>query len=1056
MEVIKRNGDREKVYFDKITTRISNLCYGLDPNYVNPIKIAQETINGVYDGITTQQLDLLSADICASKLHHHPDMNTLASRIVISNLHKQTDSSYLNVVKKLHSLGRLSDNFYNFVLENESEIQSYFDYSRDFLFDFFGFKTLERSYLLKEAKNIVERPQHMWMRVAIQIHGLHPFKSNLKKLKETYDYLSNLYFTHATPTLFNAGTNRTQLASCYLFNCSDNIEHIFKVISDIAQISKWAGGIGLNLSNIRSKGSIIRGTGGKSEGIIPLCKTLESVGRYINQGGKRNGSIAVYLEPWHSDIFDFCELRKNVGDENLRARDLFLALWVPDLFMERVKNNEVWSLMCPSTCPGLNNIYGEEFEKVYLTYEKEGKFTRQVKATELWKVILESQLETGMPYFLFKDSINRKSNQKNIGVITNSNLCVAPETQILTDKGYFQIKTLENQQINVWNGEEFSKVTILKTGENQKLLKVKFSNGMTLRCTPYHKFRVQQGDDILEVEAKDLKENMQLIDYKLPVINTVIEGQELICSIPLNSSIETKISWLRSNMTVNISKNGFIYDDEIVFCNMNKEYIHTLFLFFSSLGLFSKIKSSKLSNGDKLHFLYIKNSELAKLQKYGLSSETFNYISKPKKHIIRVKSIKDKGELSDTYCFNEPKKHQGIFNGILTMNCSEIVEYCSEDETSVCTLGSICLQKFVINKKFDYALLGKIARIATRNLNNVIDINFYPIPETKNSNIKHRPIGLGVQGLADTYFKMDIPFDSEEARKVNKKIFETIYYHALSESNEIAKERGAYSTFKGSPFSEGMLQWHLWGLKESDMDPEFNYDWYSLIESIKEHGVSNSLITTVMPTASTSIIMNQTECIEPITSNIYVRKTLAGEYTVVNKYLMNDLIELGLWSKELYEELLYFNGSVSKIKEIPQHIKNKYKTAFEISQKEIIQQSLDRGPFIDQTQSLNQFQAIPDASKLTSAHFYGWKNGIKTGLYYLRTQPAVDPIKFGLDQTSVIRIENKYDTRNQDKNQDINQAITQVNESKEVEPEIKVCRRRQKGESIEGCDMCSG
>lgn len=1052
MEVIKRNGQREKVFFDKITTRISNLCYGLDAKYVNPIKIAQETINGIYDGITTQQLDLLSADICASKLHHHPDMNTLASRIVISNLQKQTDSNYLAVVKRLHSSGRLSDKFYNFVTENESEIQSYFDYSRDFLFDFFGFKTLERSYLLKENKNIVERPQHMWMRVAIQIHGLHPSKSNLKKLKETYEYLSNLYFTHATPTLFNSGTNRTQLASCYLFNCSDNIEHIFKVISDIAQISKWAGGIGLNLSNIRSKGSTIRGTGGKSEGIIPLCKTLESVGRYINQGGKRNGSIAVYLEPSHPDIFDFCELRKNVGDENLRARDLFLALWVPDLFMERVKNNEVWSLMCPDTCPGLNGVYGEEYEKLYLTYEKEGRFTRQVKATDLWKVILESQLETGMPYFLFKDNINKKSNQKNIGVITNSNLCVAPETKILTDKGYFDIAILEHQEVNVWNGEEYSKVTVRKTGENQQMLKVKFSNGISLRCTPYHKFSIQGEGEVLEVEAKDLKENMRIIEYKLPVINTLIEKDEESSFVPLNRSIEYKIKWLENA----INFLGHVSSDKYIeFIHSKKELIRRFYLFFSTFGIFSKIKKCKsVDNSNTEYSLYVKITDLLSLKKYGLKTELNTSVNEAKKHIIRVKSVRESSN-SDTYCFNEPKKHRGIFNGILTMNCSEIVEYCSEEETSVCNLASICLQKFVINNKFDYALLGKIARIATRNLNNVIDINFYPIPETKTSNVKHRPIGLGVQGLADTYFKLNIPFDSEEARKANRKIFETIYYHSLSESNEIAKERGAYSTFQGSPFSEGLLQWHLWGLKESDMDSELNYDWYSLIESIKEHGVSNSLITTVMPTASTSIIMNQTECIEPITSNIYVRKTLAGEYTIVNKYLMNDLIELGLWNTELYEELLYFNGSVSKIKEIPQYIKNKYKTAFEISQKEIIQQSLDRGPFIDQTQSLNQFQAIPDGSKLTSAHFYGWKNGIKTGLYYLRTQPAVDPIKFGLDQTSINRIQRKYGTIegvNEGGIEGINKNVIEQSE----EESVKVCVRRRKGESIEGCDMCSG
>jgi len=754
MQVTKRNGEKQRVSFDKITKRISDLCHGLE--HVDPIVIAKETINSLYDGISTKELDVLSADICATKAHHFPDYNQLGGRILSSNIIKSTPQTYKEVVEKLKD--RLSDDFYDFFMKHHETIETFFEYSRDLLFDYFAIKTLERSYLFRVDDVIIERPQYMWMRVAIQIHGCVPAADDekLRNIKETYDLLSNLYFTHATPTLFNSGTKRPQLSSCFLYSSEDNIESIFKTISDTAKISKWAGGIGMSLSNIRAKGSRIRGTNGKSEGIVPLCKTLETVGRYINQGGKRQGSIAIYLEPWHSDIFSFVELRKNTGDENLRARDLFLGLWVCDLFMKRVENDDVWSLMCPDECPGLVDAYGEEFETLYIRYEAEKKYKRQIHARELWNHILENQIETGMPYMSFKDHVNTRNMQSHIGTIRNSNLC------------------------------------------NE------------------------------------------------------------IC----------------------------------------------------------------------------------------LVSDSNNY--------------------------------------------------------AVCNLASICLPRFVTHNEFDFTMLEKIAGVITKNLNNVIDVNFYPTPETRKTNFENRPIGIGVQGLADVYCMLGLPFGSDQARALNKRIFETIYYGSVKQSIELAKRDGPYGSYKNSPHSHGMLQFHLWDVDRPKT--ELTMDWETVLRDMARYGMRNSLLTALMPTASTSQIMGNNECFEPFTSNIYLRKTLAGEFTVVNHHLIKDLIRMNLWKKEVYEEMLYDNGSIQKIKSIPQRIKDIYKTAYELKVTDLLKQAVDRSPFIDHTQSMNLFMEKVSFKVLNSSHFYSWKNGLKTGMYYLRTQLAVDPIKFGLDPLSVQRI----------------------------------------------------
>lgn len=761
MQVIKRNGQKEGVSFDKITKRISDLCYGL--NHVDPIIIAKDTINALYDLMPTEKLDILSADICASKAHHFPDYNKLGGRILASNISKHASDDYLQAVTTMHNRSILSDRFFEFVSENASVLQSYFDYSRDYLFDYFAIKTLERSYLFRVDDKIVERPQHMWMRVAIQIHGCCDagnlsLDEKLKKVKETYDHLSELYFTHATPTLFNSGTPRPQLSSCFLYSSADNIDTIFKTISDTAKISKWAGGIGMSLSNIRAKGSMIRGTNGKSEGIIPLCKVLESVGRYINQGGKRQGSVAIYLEPWHADIYSFIDLRKNTGDENLRARDLFLGLWIPDLFMKRVQDDEDWSLMCPDECQNLVDTYGDDFEKLYLQYEAEKRFKKQVRARDLWDCITDSQIETGMPYMAYKDNVNRKNMQSQLGVIRNSNLC---------------------------------------------------------------------------------------------------------CEIAL---------------------------------------------------------------------------------------------------------------------------------------------YSNDTNYSVCNLASICLPKFVDKEKksFDFSKLSDVSGMITYNLNNVIDVNFYPVPETEKTNSQNRPIGIGIQGLADVYCMLEIPFGSEEARELNKQIFETIYYGAVKESIQLAKRDGSYQSIENSPHSKGLLQYHLWKWNEtSGYDKE---KWQPIEDDLKRYGIRNSMLTALMPTASTSQIMGNNECFEPFTTNIYVRKTLAGEFTVVNHYLINDLIKRNLWTTEIYEELLHDNGSVQRIFGIPDDIKKIYKTAYELKVTDILNQAIDRSPFIDHMQSMNLFMEKVNPKILNSSHFYAWKNGLKTGMYYLRTQPSVDPIKFGLDALSIARI----------------------------------------------------
>ena len=1111
MRVVKRDGRHEKISFDKILKRIETLCETLKLDRIDAVEVTKDTINGLFDGITTEEIDHYAAVNCAEKIRDDPQYDKLASSLCISRLHKMTSKNFMDITNKLlnyeDKFGKnnplITKQYYDFVEKNIDIIQATLDYHKDYDFDYFGYKTLERAYLhrtkldsvntenkknkknvKREIKcgNIIERPQHLLMRVAIALN-----LDNINDALETYDGLSKRYFIFGSPTLYNAGSKWQQLSSCFLLKMADNIEHIYDTIKEVALISKRAGGIGISMSDIRASGSLIRGTNGTSNGPVPFIQELNWTGRAVNQGGRRNGAIAIYLEPWHADIFHFCELRSNKGKEEERARDIFLALWIPNLFMKRVEQDGMWSLMCPDECPGLTKTYGNEFEELYCKYEKEKRFKKQIRAMDLWFHILSAQIENGMPYMLFKDNINQQSNHQNLGVIQSSNLCVSGDTYILTQKGQLQIKNLVNQNINIWNGKEWSNTNIMKTGTNKKLIKIKFSNGTYLKCTPEHKFYIMNNNDTIMIQANQLKINDKLIQHELPIINfnnynyidnelkypytqgffSNNDGKTSISDIkyhkgylygentkllsyfdyvtysednieefcyellfhndmnknknfvPINYPIKNKLKWFEGYCDAN----NLIFDNEnlLISCYNDKEFLLKIRLMLQTMGCDSKIccnskiKNIKFYNKSNYHLLILAN-DLNKLSKLGFSPNKLKFtINHPKQKLkfIKIVGIKKLEIKEDTFCFTENKRHMGIFNGILTGQCSEIVEYTAPDEIAVCNLSSICLPKFVEKNAngvlfFNFDKLLYVAGLVTLNLNKVIDINYYPVKNAKKSNIKHRPIGIGVQGLSDVFCMFDISYDSDEARILNRKIFETIYFGSLKKSMELAKKDGAYETFwfnGGCPFSKGKLQFHLWNLDESDL--LMGFDWTTLINDIIKHGTRNSLLTTVMPTATTSQINGNTEACEPITTNVYTRSTLAGEFTIINKYLIEKLISLNLWNKEIRDELLYDRGSIQSIECIPNSIKAVYKTAFELKNKPIVLQAIERGPFIDQSQSLNLFCKIPDFEMLTSSHFYTWKNKLKTGLYYLRTQPAVDPMEFGLDIETIIQIEKK-------------------------------------------------
>ena len=1110
MRVVKRGGKLEDLSFDKILNRIRKLGQevGIQINYQS---LVMKVIDQLYDEISTTKIDELVAQQCAVMTTNHPDYAILAGRIVVSNHQKNTDSVFSNVMKELYEFKNLhginkpliSETFWLFVQSNEKIINSIIDYNRDYLIDYFGFKTLEKAYLFKVRNKIIERPQHMWMRVAIGIHGnTQPENQEkcIKLIKETYDLMSQKYFTHATPTLFNAGTPKQQLSSCYLLAMEDDsLDGIYNTLKECAVISKYAGGIGLHVHNIRAKGSYIQGTNGVSNGLVPMLRVFNNTARFVDQGGgKRNGSFAVYLEPWHADIEDFLEMRKNHGDEETKARDLFYALWVSNLFMERVKNNQKWSLMCPNECPGLSDVYGEQFVELYQKYESEGKFRKSMNARDLWFKVLDAQMETGTPYILYKDACNQKSNQQNLGTIKSSNLCVAPETLILTDKGHIEIQNLMDQNVNVWNGEEWSLVTVKKTGEEQELIDVYTDDGSKLTCTPYHKFYIQNSDSIEKVEAKDLNPNDKIIKCEYPVIdgcdtmsyaythgffsgdktyeNKIDENLKkinILLLVDLNEkfdvpsylcTLDDKLNWFAGYCDAcgYISRNG--ENEQLHVTSINKELLKNIKLLLQTCGINPKIKLSQntteesyLPDGKSgykyfdvikpIYKLSITSYDLYNLHKLGFNP-TKLVISgintlRHAKQFIKILKIKNNNRIDDTYCFTEPKRHMGIFNGILTGQCTEIIEYSDDTESAVCNLASIALPSFVNQetKQFDYNKLHEVTKVVTNNLNKVIDINFYPTEKTKKGNFRNRPIGLGVQGLADTFILMDIAFYSEEAKEVNKLIFETIYHASLERSNELSivqtnliknimdnnntnrsellklvteyeynvLERsntnllGAYSTFEGSPASKGILQFDMWSV----VPTQARYDWSKLKESIKQYGLRNSLLVAPMPTASTSQILGFNECFEPITSNLYSRRTLAGEFVVINKYLMKELINLGYWNEEIKNNIIANQGSIQQLTILSERIRNKYKIVWEIPMKHIIDMSADRGAFICQSQSLNLWIEEPTYNTLTSMHFYSWKKGLKTGMYYLRRKAKHQAQQFTIEPEYKDRTEEK-------------------------------------------------
>lgn len=1548
MRVIKRDGKLVDIAFDKILNRIKKI--GLEVNIqINYSSLAMKVIDQLYDKISTTKIDELTAEQCAGMSTQHPDYGILAGRIVVSNHHKNTSSSFSDVISKLYLNNDtngihspiVSHNLANTVSAHSVEFDEIINYDRDYLIDYFGFKTLERSYLFKINNVIVERPQHMWLRVAIGIHG-----DDLDLVKETYHLMSQKYFTHATPTLFNAGTLKPQLSSCFLLGMEeDSLDGIYNTLHDCANISKWAGGVGLHIHNVRANNSIIRGTNGKSTGIVPMLRVFNDTARFINQcftpdtwvyskqgpkqmkdivanidelithdgtfkkvngvvknhinkeileiratntlfpvkvtmehqlyliknqkkitiyssikkklesglikpdfynaselteddivgfpiptyvkdndindldyykfygmmlgdghicrnrneggitlnnitkndlivfvkqylnnknihfwesshpgctsikwtcweslqltrdmlyddnndkyiidsflhlpinktlkivegllrtdgsnlkelmfcntslklimqmrylflrlgiltsgnvknyigsshttihgrtitnkkisyslripkhpnlssiihfnkpgiffkyfewngilwgrirsinkinyegdvydfnmidnhnyltdmglvhnSGKRNGSFAIYLEPWHADIVEFLDLKKNQGDEELRSRDLFYALWVPDLFMKRIKENGKWSLFCPNECPNLSDVYGEKFEELYMKYESSPHLIRKtINARDLWFKILDSQMETGTPYLLYKDAANNKSNQKNLGTIKSSNLCVAPETKILTNSGYYEIKSLVNQKVNIWNGDDFSEVTILKTGENQELIEIETSDGCILHCTPYHKFYIQTKYNsskisksnpnihITIVEAQNLKENDKLVKCDYPIIdgiedfkyaythgffcgdgtynqnqcekekqcnNVDLQGHsyckrhidfmndENICDfpkqtsdtnikcygmsyikkpivslygekkqllqyldyrsvgnedatgrlnvrlqldinekfdVPFNASIQNKLEWFSGYCDADgcITKNGT--NEALHITCINKDFLMKTKLMLQTCGINPKVKLMRdkrkqmLPDSNKIlkeydckaiYRLLISSYDLQKIVEIGFSPKRLkinnNMPNRDARKFITIKKVSNNGRIDDTYCFNEPKKHSGIFNGMITSQCAEILEYSDDKESSVCNLASIALPAFVNqNKKsFDYEHLHRVTKVVTSNLNKIIDINFYPTTKTRRSNLLHRPIGIGVQGLADVFIMMDVAFHSEIAKEINKLIFETMYHAALERSNELAKERhldmimirtyisnnidfstlepdeyvdvsnlptelknrtpivkeitdlnldhaGAYSSFEKSPASEGILQFDLWNVTPSE-----RYDWSILKSSIIANGLRNSLLIAAMPTASTSQILGYNECFEPITSNIYSRRTLAGEFVVVNKYLMRELIDLGLWNDKIKNNIIANKGSIQQLIDLPEHIRNKYKIVWEIPMKHLIDMSADRGAFVCQSQSLNLWLEDPNYNTLTSMHFYSWKKGLKTGIYYLRRKAKHQAQQFTIE-----------------------------------------------------------
>lgn len=1010
MKVIKRNGEAEDVSFDKITRRIKFLLYGgLDKN-IDPVLISKEVIDRIHDGITTTKLDEIAAEICVTKTMTHPDFGVLAARIAINNYQKNTPNSFLEVMSRLRNnedengapWPLIGEEYFQVCRKYAGEIESKLVHGRDYLIDYFGFKTLQNAYLMKINGRPVERIQHMWMRVALFLNS-----NNLSRAISTYDLLSQKFYTHATPTLFNSGCPYPQLSSCYLLCVEDSIEGIFSALTQCAQISKWAGGIGLHISGVRSSGAIIRKTNGLSSGIVPMLRVFNTTADYVNQAGRRKGSFAIYLEPHHPDILDFLELKLNHGAEEKRARSLFYALWLSDYFMTCVAENKEWHLLDPDRCPGLTDAYGDDYEKLYKDYVGQGKFQKKIKARDIWDAMIRVQTEKGVPYVCFKDAVNRKSNQKHYGTIKSSNLCVTGDTQILTSEGYFPIKSLEDKKVSVWNGLRFSETKVAKTGENQDLVRVSFSNGSIIRCTPYHKFWVQNKVGLsVEKEARRLKVGAQVTPFAIPREDgrTGVEADLFVTGICLLEEKEDTYCFnepLRHKGIFNGILTGNCTEimeysdaDESAVCNL------------ASVALSNFVTRPDFSE----HFLgdFIKDF---KIVVYTVKKCNWCRLAKA--------CLKENGLKFTERCLRTEEERQEVKEklGVETFpQVVKVVENCSVCEghpdgprTHEVLIGDFTRLNQIVRPTFDFKKLHEVTKLVTRNLNTVIDLNYYPTPQTEKSNRKHRPIGVGVQGLADVFVMMKFPFDSQEARDLNKKIFETMYHAALETTIELAKEQGPYETYEGSPLSQGKLQFDLWNeFRNPQDDYKFSltgdWDFEKLREDLKLHGARNSLLLAPMPTATTSQILGNNECFEPYTSNVYTRRVLAGEFVVVNRHLVKDLINCNLWTQHIKQKIIYYQGSIQNIKEIPSFLKKIYKTVWEIKQKTVIDLAADRGHYVCQSQSMNIHIAEPTKKLIHNILFYGWKRGLKTGMYYLRSRPAADAQQVSLDVDTVRKI----------------------------------------------------
>jgi len=1106
MYVVNRKGQLELLDPNMITNRIKKLV-NKEPKipHVNPYELMLEVCKGIKNNMPTCEIDEYAANASASLSIGNPHYLQVASRIAIDNHQKNTLKSFVDKMKlaylneengEIYPL--INEDYFKFVEEHNIEIDKMIDYERDFLLDFFGFKTFQKQYSIKIKNKPIERPQDMFMRTAI---ALNIYTDNMmQNIKETYDLLSTKKYTHASPTYYNAGGLRPQYASCFLMGTEDSLEGIENTGNNMSRISKWAGGIGIHINNWRSKGTRIRGTNGVSSGIVPFIRMYESRMLAFNQGGRRPGSAKMYIMPHHPDLLQFIELRKNTGHELLRARFLFYAIWIPDIFMERVANDEIWSFFDPLLCGDLSNYYGDEYKEKYLELEKNKKYSFQKPARYIWECIYEVNVETGMPDILFSDNVNKNNMQKNIGIIKSSNLCVTGDTKILTDKGYFNISELEGYH-NVWTGQDYKKSLIKKTSDDESLLKITFSNGAIIRCTKYHKFPIKGLTTYMEVPAINLKINNKLKSYNLPILDLdkefkyaythgykcgigksdiivyndahkfeykeiieisnnkklVLYEMEELYTVPINYRKQDKINWLQGL----IDSTGFRFLDARIYLqimNANNEFLENVRLLCNTLGMNPSLINGKLkfiiNDCNKLHELGIKymDDSINITEDYITMAKgrfAYDFIDDLESEVT-ITNIEYLSYQEPVYCFNEPEEHLGVLNGIISLNCNEIVQYSSDKEYATCILSSISLPAFVYSREnsrsenslsekyFDFEELIKVVKVIVRNLNNLIDKTYHPTVESKLGCDKQRAIGIGVQGLDDVYSKMRFPFDSQEAAELNKRIFETIYYAALTASTmlsrdiykknikmvestvesivptietPIKKTIGAYPAFEGSPISQGIFHWEMYGAS-----PVCGYDWESLRQHIKTFGVRNSMLVALMPTASTSQLLGNNECFEPYTSNVYKRDTSAGEFIVIKKYLIDDLYNSGLWNSTLKEYLIASEGSIQYIDGIPKEFKDLYKTVWEIDQKVLVQQAIDRQPYIDQAQSMNLYVRDFNLEKWNELMFMGWMGGLKTGKYYLHTEPASMPTKFSIDPAKQKEMKEKLE--NMKKNTD--------------------------------------